>query len=277
MREPLVYLGEFGQIFITEIKHNLVRHAHAQVQLIFCLSETDAAIEIKGKSHTLTINKAVCINPFESHRLVKKAKLLNLRALIINLEESWVDSALKSIEHPLIFNNPTIELDANTKKAITKLISEVEEQKEHGEANIKIAIVMLLEELTKKLLFPKRVNSQKIRRKLIDYRLRQCIELMKKNLNGQISIEDLSSKIGLSKSRIYELFQKECNAPPKIIWNSLRVNKAIEIIVKRKTALKEVAIELGYSSSANFSRSFRAAMGFSPTMLKKSSKKSTLG
>ena len=75
MREPLAYLGEFGQIFITEIRHNLVRRAHEQIQLIFCLNETNAVIEIKGKSHVLVTSKVICINPFESHRLEKKQSI----------------------------------------------------------------------------------------------------------------------------------------------------------------------------------------------------------
>lgn len=276
MREPLVYLGEFGQIFITEIRHNLVRHAHEQIQIIFCLNETDALIEIKGKSYSLTTRKAICINPLEAHRLEKKTKNLTVRALVINLEESWVDLVLKNMTHPLIFNSPTIELDLVAKKSIATLISELDGEQENSDIKINNAIVILLKDMAKRMLITSRLNGLKKRRKLIDFRLRLCIDLMKKNLGGQISIEELSRKIGLSKSRTYELFKKECGASPKVIWNGLRVSKAIEIILKRKIALQIVANELGYSSSANFSRSFRATMGFSPAILKKHSNKNQL-
>ena len=105
---------------------------------------------------------------------------------MINLNESWVDSVLKNIEHPLIFNRPIIDLDVSANKAVSKLVNVLEDIQEKNDATIKKAIIYLLIEITKRMHITTSVGHQKKRRRLIDYRLRQCIDLMKKNLNGQI-------------------------------------------------------------------------------------------
>jgi transcriptional regulator GlxA family with amidase domain len=102
------------------------------------------------------------------------------------------------------------------------------------------------------------------RRKLIDYRLRLAMTHMEENLVQPSVINPIAKRVGVSRSRLYELFQDELATTPKLIWSSMRLKCAIHLMMTTQVDLATIAAQLGFSSAGNFSRFFRSITGMSP-------------
>ena len=102
------------------------------------------------------------------------------------------------------------------------------------------------------------------RRKLIDYRLRLTMAYMEKNLVQPSLINPIATSVGISRSRLYELFQDELDTTPKLVWSSMQLKAAIHRMQSTSDDLATIAAELGFSSAGNFSRFFRSVTGMSP-------------
>ena len=86
----------------------------------------------------------------------------------------------------------------------------------------------------------------------------------------EISLEDLAREAGMSRFNFCRRFHKECGLPPmRWLWN-FRTQLAAEFIqLDPRWSLTDIAFSCGFTSSAHFSRSFKAAFGKSPSQFKK--------
>lgn len=102
----------------------------------------------------------------------------------------------------------------------------------------------------------------KIAEKVIAYVLEAFAE--------EISLEDLAREAGMSRFNFCRRFHKECGLPPmRWLWN-FRTQLAAEfILLDPRWSLTDIAFSCGFTSSAHFSRSFKAAFGKSPSQFKK--------
>lgn len=86
----------------------------------------------------------------------------------------------------------------------------------------------------------------------------------------EITLEDLAREAGMSRFNFCRRFHKECGLPPmRWLWN-FRTQLAAEfILLDPRWSLTDIAFSCGFTSSAHFSRSFKAAFGKSPSQFKK--------
>ena len=82
-------------------------------------------------------------------------------------------------------------------------------------------------------------------------------------------MKNLSKSVGVSRSRLYELFKKELQSTPKLIWNCMLIEAVVHHLTKPEMGLSRVSEKLGFSTAANFSRFFRGHKGVTPTTYKK--------
>lgn len=86
----------------------------------------------------------------------------------------------------------------------------------------------------------------------------------------ELTLEDLAREAGMSRFNFCRRFHKECGLPPmRWLWN-FRTQLAAEfILLDPRWSLTDIAFSCGFTSSAHFSRSFKAAFGKSPSQFKK--------
>lgn len=108
-----------------------------------------------------------------------------------------------------------------------------------------------------------------VRRRMPDYRLRLALAYMKENITNLALMNHVAGVVGVSRSRLYELFLDELQSSPKIIWNSMRLDEAMKLIALTDKSMALVAADLGFSSPGNFSRFFKANTGLSPLAYRK--------
>lgn len=98
--------------------------------------------------------------------------------------------------------------------------------------------------------------------------IQPVIELMKKNLHKNLTLEDFASAANLSVSHLSALFKKATKYSPSNLFTSLKIQKASQLLQEGDNKIKEVAHQLGYDDQYHFSRVFKKVMGVSPKKFK---------
>lgn len=93
-------------------------------------------------------------------------------------------------------------------------------------------------------------------------------EYINSNYQKPITVHEIASYIGISRSYLYKLFKKEYDLSPQEYLIEKRLNKAVNLLVHTTKPIKIIAKETGYDDQLHFSKSFRQRFGVSPTKFK---------
>lgn len=101
--------------------------------------------------------------------------------------------------------------------------------------------------------------------KQIDERVIMGMSLLDQHpLSSVFSKKDFARRMGLSLSQIDRLFIKEISATPHQYYEQRKLEQALVLLQTTSHSIKEIAFELGFSSSSHFSSWLNRKIGFSP-------------
>ena len=98
---------------------------------------------------------------------------------------------------------------------------------------------------------------------------------IKNNLQEDFNLEQLANMINLSTSRFKHRFKDETGIPPWEFILREKIERAKYLIVNTSLLYKDVAYDLGFSSSSYFATVFKRFTRMSPTELKLKNKNAT--
>jgi AraC-like DNA-binding protein len=93
--------------------------------------------------------------------------------------------------------------------------------------------------------------------------------LMESNVYGAINVPNIAEQIGVSTSRLNEVFKTYTAMTPYQYYIHIKIHKAENILEQENISIKEVAFKLGFEDQYYFSRLFRSKTGMSPSEWKK--------
>jgi AraC-like DNA-binding protein len=93
--------------------------------------------------------------------------------------------------------------------------------------------------------------------------------LMGTNIDGDINIPNIAAEIGLSTSRLNEIFKQFSSMTPYQYFIQLKIHKAEELLSEENISVKEAAWRLGFEDQYYFSRLFKNKTGIAPSDWKK--------
>lgn len=99
---------------------------------------------------------------------------------------------------------------------------------------------------------------------LSDRKLKRVIELVESRFTEAISLNELAAETCLSPFHFARLFQQATGLPPHRYITERRVQDAKAKLAEGRLSLVEIALESGFGSQGNFSRSFRKHTGLTP-------------
>jgi len=79
-----------------------------------------------------------------------------------------------------------------------------------------------------------------------------------------VSRADIANYIGLSERHLTRCFSQEVGITPITYLNRFRIYQAKLLLLARKKAITEIALEVGFSNSGYFTRVFHDEVGMSP-------------
>jgi transcriptional regulator GlxA family with amidase domain len=79
------------------------------------------------------------------------------------------------------------------------------------------------------------------------------------------TVEEVASRIGLSRSALAERFTTIIGQPPMQYLARWRLQLAADLLRSSRGSIMSIAVDVGYESEAAFSRAFRREFGSPPS------------
>lgn len=91
-------------------------------------------------------------------------------------------------------------------------------------------------------------------------------ELIEENLaDSELSVEDLGSKMGLSRVQLYRKIKALTNYSPNELVRIARLKKTASLLASSEKTISEITYEVGFTSPSYFTKCYKEYFGESPT------------
>ncbi|MGE8704170.1 MAG: helix-turn-helix domain-containing protein [Achromobacter sp.] len=261
--------GAFGRAVVLELRGDLIAHAHAEVQLALWLGGARAEAHVGSKLVPYSEHLALGTNTYESH----DARLLDRSGpavfLVLYIAKPWLDERRAATGRPFHFTAPGVPIDPAVRQGCWSLLDKIVAPQDHPRADIDAEVEALLQAAIESSSQTSRPPGVAPRPQTLDRRLRTAILYMRENVHEPVAVEDIASKVGLSRGHFFALFRDQLNTTPQVFWSAVRVEEAVRRLVQQEQPLTSVAMDLGFSTPGNFSRFFRDHMGVSPSRFRR--------
>lgn len=98
----------------------------------------------------------------------------------------------------------------------------------------------------------------------MDRRVVWAVKRMESALESEISVAELAREVNLSPSRFTHLFHAETGRSPRGYLQSLRMERAGELLDTTVLPIRDVMLRVGVNDPSHFARNFRRHHGTSP-------------
>lgn len=95
--------------------------------------------------------------------------------------------------------------------------------------------------------------------------INQIVNYCNKNYNENISLQSISEHLHISTWRISHIFNEDLNINFRKYINTLRLNKAEDLLLNSSLSVIEIAYSVGFENIRTFNRCFLSKYGCSPT------------
>lgn len=102
-----------------------------------------------------------------------------------------------------------------------------------------------------------------------EFYVRSTIGFIEQHYMEDITIDDMASALGLSRSYFSKLFKKLTQKSPQDYLIAYRMNKSCELMRSTNMNIGEIAVLVGYNNQFHFSRAFKNFMQQSPNEWRK--------
>ncbi len=242
-----VYHGRFGRTTLYELNRPMTTHAHREGHLIFYLDGAHAACRVSGKLRGLTERVAVAVNPWEPHGFIPGDLGGGGRFLVLYIDRSWFQHMGAAGQAALAFGRSEIEITPRIRAIMAEVVSLLEDY--DTAENFDGTLYELTDacfEQSWRLAGGWQPYSGPAS-SFIDFRVRKSIVLMSENLGSEIELDEVARGSGLSRPHFYKLFRRQTGVTPNIYLNTLRMEKAVQLLGQTGQSVTEIGYELGFS------------------------------
>lgn len=94
--------------------------------------------------------------------------------------------------------------------------------------------------------------------------LESAIDFIKRGYQQGIKVADVTDYVGISRTYLNQVFQKELGLPVQTFLIDYRLHKAANMLLSTPLAVSQVSDNVGYSDALAFSKAFKKKFGVSP-------------
>lgn len=107
------------------------------------------------------------------------------------------------------------------------------------------------------------------RRGLADWQVKRVTGYMQDRLDQDISLEELSALVGLSRFHFCTAFKAATGQTPHNWLTALRMGRARQLLAERSLAITDIALAVGYQTPSAFAATFRRLARVTPSEFRK--------
>lgn len=214
-------------------------------------------LSCKNKELTLKEGNLVLFNPGDSHACAH-AGTESLHYWGMNISKSVMQGLVREIAHinELPYFSPTVIVDQEIASYFQTLHENImKESSEFENDELLFFMISLLLQRYHKPFQEKEIN--------LDREIGTVCRFLEEHFAESISLEELCSLAGLSKSSLLRNFTREKGMTPYRYLQSVRIDAARKMLEKG-ASLSDTALQTGFSDQSHFSRFFNMFIGLTP-------------
>jgi AraC-like DNA-binding protein len=219
-------------------------------------------MRVNGESYFLTPETAVAVNPWELHGYVPESSE-GQYILVLYIKPSWFGEHKDGQRDALTFGKRRFSVTPEISAKVRQLAYVL------ADGGSGVVLNKLLYELTETCYSMSHESSRRADREihfgLNDFRVRKSLRILNEHDDLNLDIGKLASEAGLSRPHFFKLFRGQIGIPPKLFWNTLRLERAFRDLVETPKSIGDISFELGFSSQSSFSRFFCLNTGMAPS------------
>jgi AraC-like DNA-binding protein len=247
----------------------LVRHAHRHCHVLIKVEGADSAFMVGDRIVPLNDSNAVLVNGWEPHTYVHNPHRPRTIILALYIEPEWLKlfrTGWQASGAPGFFTQPTGELSPLIKSIsrdlATDMISRPNARESHEALLAKLMIAVI--ERFSAWREHSALSITRVGSRLIDFRIRRAIQTMREDHREGIDMTSLAKRVGLSRAHFFRLFESNTHVSPRVYFNVIRVETAVDATVSSTESFSSISDRLGFSAPTHFNRFFRDHLGASP-------------
>lgn len=93
--------------------------------------------------------------------------------------------------------------------------------------------------------------------------IKKAIKYMEDHSYKDLSVEEISEEINLSRYYFSKIFKKQLNVTPMQYLTQLRIKKATYLLMQTNKTINEIAMEVGFKNGNYFNKVFKKTLGVS--------------
>lgn len=255
----------FGRACLYEMTRPMAMHAHRESHLLFHVSGPVSTCTVSGTPVSPSIETAIAVNPWQPHDFTPVECSQPVVLLLLYVNPSWFLDHGDTADASLHFGSTTIDMSVDLRRRVGRIVDHL--VLDDAAPDLSTQLHQLTQACYQSSWSHQEAASRCAREHPVsrDHRIRKSIVLMKEQVGDTLSLDEIASAAGLSRPHFYRLFRENLGITPNVYLNTLRMELAIDRLVKTDQAVTSIGLDLGFASQASFTRFFGANVGIPPT------------
>jgi AraC-like DNA-binding protein len=267
MEQPIRFFeGRFGRLKLLQSGETAVAAPHADVQVLALVAGPELRCNAGDGAATLTRDGLLLVNPGVP---LAVAGGEGSRYVLYQGAQEWLGWSFPAVFGPSL-PTPFPHLREDIKPRIRRLIDTLDVEMRNDRFLSPERLEFMAQELVLSIVegyLARRRPAAPLWRgsRFADIRIRDALALLRAKPNKELNMDVVAEKVGLSRSRFYDLFQVCTGLSPRDYLDQLCVETAIAQLASAGTKIAEVSADLGFSAQSNFTRFFLHQVGVPPS------------
>ncbi|WP_314946349.1 helix-turn-helix transcriptional regulator [Bradyrhizobium cosmicum] len=259
--------GAFGRVALLDMDRSLVRHAHHHCHVLLKVEGADTQFLVGDRVTPLTDTAAVLVDGWKPHAYVHDANRPRTLIMALYIEPEWLKEfrpGWAASGAPGFFERPSGEVSPRIRQLTLHLAAEMmanpDAVRTH-EQTLSDLMIAVIERFTPWRSFP--VSIRGMSAVGCDWRIRRAMDAMRTH-DSYANVDQFVKGAGLSRAQFFRLFETSLGVSPKLYLNVVRMERALDAVMREETPLGELSERFGFPEPAHFTRFFRDHAGVSP-------------
>jgi len=262
-----IFDGSFGRLRLSEAGAGESPETSAAPQFVILREGAGLDVAVDGEVLRLTRDNLLFLNPGATHQIISRA---GEHAQLFDFQASaeWLRGRF-----PAMFDaagRPFASGGESINQRIRQLADTLAVEVLNDQFLSHERLEFMLQELVLSIVevcLARRASGARLWRgsPFADNRIRKALALLRAHPNKEVNMNELASRVGLSRSRFYDLFQLSTGRSPRAYLDMLCVASAIAKLSSGSGKIADVSAELGFSAQSNFTRFFQQQVGIAPS------------
>jgi AraC family transcriptional regulator len=249
----------------SEVCLSSVSHVGHAVRFVLAGRVTMA---IDGNEFHVSVDEAALVNPAATYTLNStKQPPIELLTLVVHpltMADAATKLSLNRVGQEFKFRETKVG-DEKLSGLLRELLGELRQKELGSEVVIDSLVDRLVVHLFRHHFSVRRNSELEVSRfGFVDRRLRRAIELIHTQFDHELSVEQMAHAAFLSEFHFARLFKQVVGVTPHAYLASVRLERAMKLLLTTDLSLLEISQRVGYASQSHFTKVFKSLTGMTP-------------